>query len=126
MQKQRQTQKYAKQMDLLFKETDTSGDGFLSWDEFQAVLYDPRVRNWLGSMDLEVRDVPLLFGLTDANLDGMISGSELVHGFAHLKGAARSIDLMKLERDVEKLEGNVLGKLDTLLAKVAAPNKVFV
>jgi len=122
MQKQRQMQRYAAQMDLLFKETDTSGDGFLSWDEFQEVLYDPRVKSWLGSMELEVGDVPLLFGLTDANVDGVISGPELVHGFARLKGAARSIDVLKLERDIrriENLEGNVLGKLDTLLAKDA-------
>merc|ERR1719188_2420333 len=89
MQKQRATQKHAAQMELLFKETDTSGDGFLSYDEFKEVLHDTRVRSWLGSMDLEVRDVEMLFELTDANVDGVISGAELVHGFAHIKGAAR-------------------------------------
>merc|ERR1712032_794530 len=104
MQKQRETQRHASQMELLFKETDTSGDGFLSYEEFKEVLHDARVKNWLGSMALEVGDVPLLFELTDDNVDGMISGPELVSGFAHMKGPARSVDVLKLNRDVRRLE----------------------
>jgi len=122
MQKQRQIKKHSEQMDLLFKETDTSGDGFLSFDEFKEVLHDARVKSWLGSLELEVEDVPLLFELTDANLDGQISGPELVCGFAGIKGLARRIDMLKLEKGVQRigrLEGDVLSKLDTSLAKNA-------
>jgi len=118
-QRHRDTLRHAAQMSLLFEETDKSGDGYLSFAEFSEVMRDPRVQDWLGYLNLEVRDVPVLFDLADTNRDGRISGPELVNSFAHMKGTARSVDLMNLDKRVSGIEdhgGRVLDKIDALIA----------
>merc|ERR1719359_2780946 len=74
---------------------DSSGDGYLTRDEFREVCKDERVSNWLAAMDLEIRDADLVYDLTDDGND-RLSAAEMVCGFSKLKGAARSIDVMAL------------------------------
>merc|ERR1712137_68631 len=54
----------------------------------------------------EVADGDILFELTD-NGDGEVTAAELFDGFARLKGAARSIDLIGLTYRFSALEGLV-------------------
>merc|ERR1712232_589963 len=103
MQKDRATRKHVTKMTQLFKEADESGDGYLSFDEFQEVLSDPRVKTWLAAQELEVRDVELVFSLVGSGR-GVITAEELVVGFAKLKWPARSIDLLTLLRGSKRLE----------------------
>lgn len=95
-QKERSMKVHQQKMRQLFMEADSSGDGQLSLDEFKAIVSIPAVKTWLGSMELDASDADDLFDLidTEGNGDGQVSVDELVKGVSHLKGAARSIDLI--------------------------------
>merc|ERR1712100_902272 len=88
-------------MEMLFAEADDSGDGFLSEDEFRAVIEDVRVKAWLQAMELDIRDAELVFALVDDG-DHRISAAELVHGFSRLKGTARSLDMVTLMSETRR------------------------
>jgi len=106
VQKHRQTSKMKKKMIDFLAQTDMSGDQKIQKDEFMDILENKWIRTWLASMDLEVADGDILFELTD-NGDGEVTAAELFDGFARLKGAARSIDLIGLTYRFSALEGLV-------------------
>merc|ERR1719329_355323 len=93
---------YKKKMKQLFEEVDKSGDGRISWSEFKGILDDDRLKTWLSAMELDVSDTKLLFDLID-NGDGAISSDELVLGVKKLKGAARSLDMVTVMREIKEL-----------------------
>jgi len=105
--KQRQLKAYAAKMHCLFTEMDSSGDGFLSKEEFCNLASLPKVQTFLAAMDLEIRDAELVFDLL-ANKNQLISAKDMVYGFSWLKGNARSVDcvaILGLVRScLEKLE----------------------
>lgn len=93
MKKMRAVKHHVEKMTILFEDADESGDGALDFIEFQDCVNDERVRAWLSAMDLEVRDVELLFELV-GNGAGRLYANDLVMGFARLKGPARSFDMV--------------------------------
>ncbi|CAE8686333.1 unnamed protein product [Polarella glacialis] len=104
-QKNRQMMEHMRKMKLLFSEADTSGDGFLSYEEFAEVVHDARVRSWLSAMELDVTDSKLVFDLLirsnpdsspPGKQDGELSAEDLVRGVSKLKGSARSLDMATL------------------------------
>merc|ERR1712232_663338 len=98
---------HAKKMRRLFRQADTSNDGYLNLEEFRRVLSDPAVRLWLASMDMESGDAERLFVLID-NGDGLISADELIAGVARLKGGARSIDLAMIINELRSIHNAML------------------
>jgi len=105
MQKERQMRKHVQKMDMLFKEADTQGDGILNLEEFSEIVNDPRVNTWLKSMDIDVNDAKIVFGLIDDG-DGKLSAQEVVQGFGRLKGPARSLDMAQLMKDVRRIKNS--------------------
>ncbi|CAK0842989.1 unnamed protein product, partial [Prorocentrum cordatum] len=63
-------------------------------------MSDRDVKTWMASMELDVSDAASVFLLVDKDGDGTLTPEELVQGVALLKGAARSIDLHMLRREV--------------------------
>jgi hypothetical protein len=106
LQKERQRKSYVKKMHKLFVEADSSGDGYLTWTEFEQIMGDPRVRTWLQAMELDVLDAKLLFQLVDNN-DHKLSADELVSGFSRLRGPARSLELAICMNDINRLNDKV-------------------
>jgi len=106
MQKARQMKKHSSAMQRFFAEADESGDGQLSLDEFIQITSDPRVKVWLGAMDLDISDAGLVFQLM-GNKDGQLSAQELVQGVSKLKGAARSIDMVAVQTICKRIEKQV-------------------
>jgi len=102
MQKRRSSQIFVEKLRLLFIELDDSGDGFVSWEEFDAVISTDRVTEYLSALDLEVGEVHELFKMLDHG-DGQISFDEFLEGVKRLKGEAKSMDLVKLQADVNKM-----------------------
>lgn len=105
LQRERNLAKYSEKMDMLFSEADVSGDGFLSQQEFKDVMKEPRVKAWLQAMELDVTvaDIDLVFKLMDDG-DRRISAEELVQGFSQLKGPAKSLDMLKVQKSVRHTE----------------------
>eukprot|EP00929_Paragymnodinium_shiwhaense_P080640 TRINITY_DN42069_c0_g1_i1.p1 TRINITY_DN42069_c0_g1~~TRINITY_DN42069_c0_g1_i1.p1 ORF type:complete len:706 (-),score=133.70 TRINITY_DN42069_c0_g1_i1:250-2250(-) len=102
MHKTRQTERHISNMQQLFIEADDSGDGLLSFEEFKGILADSRVKTWLEAQEIELNDVQLVFDLV-GNERGAINAEELVLGFARMKGAARSVDMLSLMQRINSL-----------------------
>ena len=54
MQRNRQVRMHQDKMERLFKEADASGDGYLSFQEFDNITKDEKIEMWLSAMGLDV------------------------------------------------------------------------
>merc|ERR1711862_507778 len=52
MQKDRQIRNHKKKMQKLFVAADESGDGEIGWEEFEKIMQDQTVIEWLSAQDL--------------------------------------------------------------------------
>eukprot|EP00928_Gymnodinium_smaydae_P037549 TRINITY_DN26048_c0_g1_i1.p1 TRINITY_DN26048_c0_g1~~TRINITY_DN26048_c0_g1_i1.p1 ORF type:complete len:534 (-),score=63.42 TRINITY_DN26048_c0_g1_i1:93-1694(-) len=102
-QKERAAKIHREKMTDFLMEADVGEDGFVSKDEFLAILSDPHIAMWLSSMELDPKDGHNLFALLDVSKDGKLSLDELVRGVSSLKGTARSIDLAILTKELRYL-----------------------
>jgi len=108
--KNRENAQYAQRMHEIFQQFDSSGDGYLTKDEFLQIVVDPRVKTLLSALELEINDAELVFDLTDDG-DGKVGAEEMVYSFSRLKGAARSVDVLALTT----LTKEAIKKIDTVL-----------
>lgn len=102
--KKRIAASHRNKMKELFAVLDSSRDGVIDIHEFRtAIKRHKDLRLWLESMDLfvEKKDVDSLFHLLDADGSGDVTFEELIEGVDKLKGSARSIDLMRLSRELQ-------------------------
>merc|ERR1739848_321673 len=97
---------HLKKMQALFQHLDDDDSGALTLDEFRHCAKDLYIRTWLSAMDLDVQDVDAVFYLLDDG-DGKLSAEDLVRGVSHLKGTARSIDVMAMMKQVQR-QGEML------------------
>jgi len=100
--RQRKKQGYLKKLKGVFQAADTSNDGLVTLEEFDAVLTDPAVCCFLQHLELEIHEGKALFQMLD-NGDGVITYEEFINGVSRLKGQARTIDLIKLQLDSDKM-----------------------
>eukprot|EP00930_Biecheleria_cincta_P073665 TRINITY_DN60944_c0_g1_i1.p1 TRINITY_DN60944_c0_g1~~TRINITY_DN60944_c0_g1_i1.p1 ORF type:complete len:586 (+),score=73.59 TRINITY_DN60944_c0_g1_i1:36-1793(+) len=105
-QKRKASESMARKVRHLFYTLDTSGDGLLSWEEFQALLTDPVLLAFMHSVDVEPADLKTLFSLLDSG-DGEIDALEFTDGILALKGQAKSIDLHHVMTMCKRLEKKV-------------------
>jgi hypothetical protein len=97
-QKQRSMLSTRLKMVNLFETLDQSSDGSLSFDEFQVISEIPEVKTWLASMDIETDDLHTLFDLVDIDNSGHITLDELLERMPRIKGTARSLDVLALDK----------------------------
>jgi len=101
-QRKRSSELMAEKMGKLLEGLDHSGDGELDFAEFSTISCIPEVGAWLASMDIETDDLPTLFKLIDVDHNGSITVDELAKRIPRIRGAARSIDLLKMGSKLEK------------------------
>ncbi|CAE7882461.1 unnamed protein product, partial [Symbiodinium sp. KB8] len=92
----------------MFLALDTSGDGLLSWEEFNEAISSPKMAFWMSQLELESSDLKSLFTLLDGG-DGLISVNEFMEGATRLRGPAKSIDVAKLLMLCTKTEKTLKG-----------------
>lgn len=102
-QKQRDMETHFQKMKMFFNQSDVSGDGMINFEEFVNVVSQQEAQLWLSAMELDEKDHRLLFSLLD-NGDGQIELDELVKGVGRLKGAAKSIDVIRIMRELESMQ----------------------
>jgi len=115
--KERAVRLHKEKMRRLFMHADLDGDGGIDVVEFQELLNDKEVRQWLASMELEIwsdRDGYDLFQMIDDG-DGQVSLDELVKGVARLKGQARNVDLALLGQRLGELRQEVFTMQQTIM-----------
>eukprot|EP00440_Ansanella_granifera_P032352 gb/GFBE01035107.1/.p1 GENE.gb/GFBE01035107.1/~~gb/GFBE01035107.1/.p1 ORF type:complete len:671 (+),score=131.93 gb/GFBE01035107.1/:1-2013(+) len=98
--------KFVKNLECVFKATDTSGDGAISEDELLAILEDPKVKAYLHALDLEVHEGSALFHLLDDG-SGQVTCDEFINGLLRFKGPARAIDQIAMHVDLKQLQNDV-------------------
>mmetsp|Transcript_5551 Transcript_5551/g.20969 ORF Transcript_5551/g.20969 Transcript_5551/m.20969 type:complete len:90 (-) Transcript_5551:378-647(-) len=70
------------------------------------MVQNPRVRAWLGILELYVTDMALVFNLLDDG-DGQIEFEEFISGVMKCRGAARGVEVVSLMSEFRTLSRNV-------------------
>jgi len=107
-QKGREKETYAMKLRNIFKQLDVSGDGELSWEEFNTLVSDNHMKLLMNTLEVDVRDLKTLFlMLQDRN--GQINSDEFVSGLQRMRGPAQSLDMVNLLRIVGRIESHLTG-----------------
>ncbi|CAE7451133.1 CACNA1H, partial [Symbiodinium pilosum] len=93
---------YTHKLEELFRLADDDGDGNLSRDEFNETMSLPSVQHYLRTLDMSMQDCRPLFDILDDG-DGLITITEFVRGLSQIKGQARAVDIVILQRENAKL-----------------------
>jgi len=117
-QKNREQKHFSKRIRTLFTKFDTSGNGFLSKEEFHRCAKDARVQTLLSAMDLPFFEPDLVFELCCAEGSDELTADQMIYGFSHLKGFARSTSIAELLHRETKANDK-LDKLVILTSQMA-------
>ena len=93
---------YHHKLSELFHLADDDGDGNLSRDEFFDTMSLPSVQHYLRTLDMSIQDCGPLFDILDDG-DGLITITEFCKGLSQIKGQARAVDIVILQRENAKL-----------------------
>ncbi|CAE7402736.1 Scn11a [Symbiodinium pilosum] len=93
---------YQKKLEDLFRAVDEDGNDWLSPEEFVQALSLPGVQRYLAILELKVSDCGPLFEILDDG-DGKITIAEFCKGLMQLKGHARALDMVVLQRESAKV-----------------------
>lgn len=105
-QKTREKEAYAEKLRRVFNKLDTSGDGLVSWDEFEVLLKEEHMKLLMSTLEVDVRDLETLFKLLDDG-DGRISSEEFINGLQRMKGSAKALDLVTLLKIARRIEAKL-------------------
>lgn len=109
----------------LFRSLDGDGSESISFSEFTTAMSYPSVQQYLSTLDLKVQDCAQLFEILDDG-DGKITISEFSHGLMLLKGQARALDIMVLQRENAKVLKECQGIREALRGGVLSKEKPWV
>jgi len=79
----------------VFEMGDSSGDGIIRRDEFEAMMRNPEVLVLFEKLELEPLEVFLLFGLLSED-DGAVDQEEFLLGAMKLKNTAKTVDTLQI------------------------------
>lgn len=113
----RKKRAYLEKLGEAFTAIDDSGDGTITREEFEEILNHPQVKAYLAVLDLEVHESNSLFNLLEEDEDGVITYAEFLEGVMRLKGQARTLDIVEIQRDCKRLM-NVTASLCDVFEKV--------
>jgi Ca2+-binding EF-hand superfamily protein len=116
-QKDRAATQYRKELLMMFKKLDISGDGYVSFDELQySIEVEPTMQSWMAALEIGTDDLEALFKLFDVNGDGYIAYDECVAAASKVKGAAKSVDMVTMMAQVKQMQA----RLDSMLGDSGA------
>jgi len=90
--KEEKEQELIKSVQKLCKMTDISGDGEITWDEFEANLVQPEMEAYLKAFDMDSNQARDIFYVLDRNNSGTVSLEEFVGASIKLHAPARMAD----------------------------------
>eukprot|EP00930_Biecheleria_cincta_P035423 TRINITY_DN24364_c0_g1_i1.p1 TRINITY_DN24364_c0_g1~~TRINITY_DN24364_c0_g1_i1.p1 ORF type:complete len:600 (+),score=97.96 TRINITY_DN24364_c0_g1_i1:117-1916(+) len=90
----------AKHVLSLFRRSDLTAEGLISWDVFQDKLVSGELQMLFEAVEVDPEDAQSLFNLLNADSNSGISPQELLYGWARLRGTAKALDVALLMRKV--------------------------
>merc|ERR1711972_171742 len=96
----RKQERFLDEMVKLFQELDTNGSGSLSREELVRHFDDQRALAFFENLKLDITDVPLVFELIDLDNSGDLNVQEFVGGCQKLRGEARTLDVLVMQREI--------------------------
>ncbi|CAE7031975.1 Scn8a [Symbiodinium natans] len=101
-QKQYAAETFERKLRYIFEELDTSGDGIVTWEEFDEQLKDPRTGALLSMIEIDTQDLRVFYDLLDDG-DGRVNAQQFARGVLAMKGPAKSIDLARVSKNLNQL-----------------------
>jgi len=103
---------YTQKVRELFKEIDKDDSGVITLYEFEQKMHDEDCVAFMATLDIEADVAWDLFKLIDADQSGSIDIDEFVKSCLRLRGAAKSLDIARLEDKIVRFD-KVLAKIAT-------------
>lgn len=98
----RTSQMYQSKLKDVFHTMDGDDSGSVSYQEFIEHLDHPIIKRYMALLDIHVHDVRNLFDILDDG-DGKITVQEFCSGVMNVRGSARALDIMVLQRSSAKV-----------------------
>jgi len=109
-----QKEQYCAKLKEVFVNLDRNGDGVMSWDEFEPLVTNSKLKTWLATLEIDTHDLMTLYKIYSQG-HGMFDINRFIDGMSHVRGPAKSIDVLKLTMSVQALNE----KIDAILMKQA-------
>jgi len=107
--KDKEKSRFADKLKKVFIQLDSSGDGLVSWQEFEAVMENNSdVQQILDVLEVDVRDVAAVFQLLDDG-EGTLDSDQFVKGVTSMRGQAKEITILTILTHLRRLESKVDG-----------------
>jgi hypothetical protein len=117
--------RFTAKLKQLFMQWDTSGDGAITIDEFEAHLSDDRMLALFDTLEVMASDAWTLFKLLDSDGEGTVSIDEFITGCIRLRGDAKAIHMEKLNYEVRWLMSEVAAIPQAMMAAMhPVPSKI--
>lgn len=113
MMKDRERERVASELRELFEVADTSKNGAISRHEFDQMLQDPKVLNYIEKIGLEIEDAVALFSMMSLD-DGEADYAEFLDGAINMKSAARAIDVVQVLHRQMEMHNQLVSVLETV------------
>jgi len=113
LQSHRHQQDCARKLKAMFRVLDQSGDGKVSWLEFQHLLNDDVTKSWAAAMEIDTHEIKTLFKFLDTG-DGEVSVDEFIDGIPKMRGPAKSSDVMHLVAFSKRIEQTMSSLQNTM------------
>jgi hypothetical protein len=95
-----------------FDAIDVDGQGAISREDFQKIVTIPKVQAYLAVLDFEIHDSGKVFSMLEEDNDGTITLSEFLEGIMQLKGHARQLDVVAVQRDCKFIQQNLVSLMN--------------
>ena len=73
-------------------------------------MEDEAFQAYLSHLDITVADAVEMFDVLDTDNSGSVSASEFVTGCMRVKGEARTVDILKLDREMQSVKKLIRGQ----------------
>lgn len=92
------------QLKEIFLNLDEDASGYLDSDEFKGAFRDPQMKSIMTSVNVQQEELLDLFVLLDTDEEGMLSLEEFQDGISHLRGDAKSKDMIAMIKNFERVK----------------------
>merc|ERR1712187_472915 len=99
---------YREKLREAFEAIDVMGVGEISQDDFEFIITLPKVQALMAVLDLEIHDGSTIFQMLEEDNDGTLTYPEFLEGIMRLKGSARQLDVVSIQRDCKLLMESLL------------------